>query len=481
MKKVTIYLILALTMLTGCMDEPEPVFYEDDELTISRSLENKPEYSELLAALKRTQYFNILALQGNFTLFAVKNDALENYYTLLGKGSLDELTDEEVNNFVGMHIINKTITSQAFRAGRMTSPENGATLVMSFDEEGVKSAMINGVGFLEFDLPRTNGVIHVLESALTPPNKTIADIINETDEYSIFNEALVQTGVIDSLNIKSDATKNLYTVFVESNEAFAKGGISSFEDLKQKYSTSDDITDPKNGLNRYIRYHIVYGDFTILEFETRIYNTMLFYPLNIEIGDEFMINSFTEDETVKYATINLSQIDKPYWNGFIQELDSEIPIVNIVPDNVLFIGSSLAVSNEELDISKVIYADDAEAPWLSTDKEVFVYRCTEIGDYIEFLSPYLFGVDYKVYYQCASFQAGKSILGVSINNQPVGEPFINIYANVNPENDQYGLYIGKIKIALPGLQRVKIKVEGAYFYPDNNNIRIKKIYFVPDN
>lgn len=480
MKKIIAYLILVLTIITGCIDEPGSVIFEDNELTISRSLENKEEFSELLAALKRTQYFNILALQGSFTLYAVENNAMEDYYALLGKSSLNDLTDDEVKTFVETHIVDKRISSQSFRAGRMTSSVNGATLIMSFGDGGVKSAKINGIGFLEFDLSRTNGLIHILESALSPPDKTIADNIEETEEYSIFYQALVETGIIDSLNVKSDNTKGAYTLFVESNQAFAKGGINSYEDFKQKYSTSDDITEPDNGFNRYIRYHIVYGDFTILEFETRIYNTMLYYPLNIEVGSAFMINKFVEDDIEKYATVNLFQIDKPYWNGFVQELESEIPVIDIIPENVLFIGSTLAISNEELDSSKVIYTSDAEPPWLIGDNEVFNYGSTEIGNYLEFLSPYLFDAEYKIYYQSASSQAGKSILGLSINDQQVGEPFINVYVKVEPETNQYGLYLGKIKIDNPGFQRVKIKVEGAYFYPDNNAIKLKKIYFVPD-
>lgn len=481
MKRINVFIsIVLVVLLAACTNEPGPITFEDEELTIARSLESKEAYSELFKALKRTQYFNILALQGDFTLLAAENSEMQAYYQSIGKATLDDLSEAEVNNLVETHIFYKTIKSVSFKAGRMTPPVNGATLVMSFTEEGIKSAQINDVGFSEFDIPRTNGVIHKVNQVITPPSKTIGEKIKETADYSIFYEALIETGAIEILNDPSEANIGRFTVFVESNAAFASGGIKSYEDLKNKYASLDDVADPEDKLNQFMRYHIVDGDFTILEFQSGVYNTLLNYPLGVEIEETIKINKHIEEGIESYATVNLDFIDKSFRNGFIQELASEIPVIEINPKGALFVGSSLALNTEELDPSKVIYANDAEGPWISSDAEVLQYLCTEVGDYLEFYSPYLFNVDYQVYYEAASYNPGRTILGVYINDQPVGEPFVNDYEKMDPEAGQYGLYVGKVKIESTGFQRVKIKVEGEYFYPDDNFIRLKKIYFVPD-
>lgn len=481
MKKHIYYFTLAIfILLSACIDEPGPIIYEDDEMTIARSLEDKQEYSELLAALKRTQYFNILALQGSFTLLVADNDAFTAYYDKIGVSGLNQLSDEEVKNLVETHIFTRTILSIDFKAGRMPPSANKATLVMSFTDEGIKSAKINGIGISEFDLLRTNGVMYKVNEVISPPDKTIAEKIAESPEYSILYEALVATGVIDSINVKSEASRNRYTVFVESNEALANEGINSYEDLKNKYSDTDDITQPEDKFNQYIRYHIVDGDYTIVEFQSNLYLTLLNYPVKIDVSNELKINLSVDESGVEtYATINIDNIDFSLWNGFLHEIESTIPVIEVYPQSVLFVGTSLALSKEELDMSKVIYAGDAEPPWIAGDKEVLQYLCTEVGSYIEFYSPYMFDVSYKVYYEPSTWAPGKTVLGVYINDEMIGEPFVNVYEKIDLANGKTGYYLGKVTFNKAGSHRIKVKVEGSYLYPEDNYIRLKKIYFEP--
>lgn len=131
---------------------------------------------------------------------------------------------------------------------------------------------------------------------------TIIDALNEKAEYSIFTEALMKTGLCDSiepfdpykrvttyhLDNPKDAYNNTlyypkkntkkYTVFIENNTTFAANGINSFDDLVAKckewygnadewydyvkengitVSTSNDYTNRFNVVNMFVAYHIL--------------------------------------------------------------------------------------------------------------------------------------------------------------------------------------------------------------------------------
>lgn len=475
-------IIVLLSILSGCTDDYVKDIYTDEELTISRYLESNPDYTELVSAMKRTQYFTILSLQGQFTMLVADNDAFKRYYTSKGVAGLGDLDDETVKQLVETLIIETKVTSVNFRIGRMAYPFSGESLIMSFGTGGLGSAKINGILVEAYDIARSNGVMHKMTDVITPADKTIAELFQERPAYSIFYEALQATGIIDTLASTEEYNKNRYTVFAESNEAFTAVGINNYDDLRAAFSDTDDVTDANDGLNQYMRYHILTADLTALEFKSGIYNTVYNYPLKLEISDRFKLNTSIDDQGEETCgLLNLDDIDNLAWNGIVHGLSAPIPLIELSPEPMLHLGTDVCISAEELDFNKIIYAGDASPPWISTDSEVLQYLCTNVGDYVEFYSPYLFAVTYKVYYEPSTFLPGKSILGLYVNDELIGEPFINEHESFDLRNGKKGYYVGTVDITEGGIQRIKVKVEGAYLYPDDNVIRLKKIYFEPAN
>lgn len=482
-KRFIYYTIIVLLSISfGCSDDYVVDAYEDEELTIARYLESNSDYSELVNAMKRTQYFTILSLQGAYTVLAPKNEAFVRYYAQKGVSGLEQLDDETVNHLVGTLVIDSKITSVYFRMGRLAYPLSGESLVMSFGTSGLSSAKVNGVPIKAFDMIRSNGVLHEMEDVITPADKNLAELLQEDASFSIFYEALVATGVIDTLKTMEPEYKNAFTLFVPSNEAFVLAGLNNLEDLKLTYSNTDDVTNPEDSLNQYMRYHILNEDLMLLEFENGIYNTLMNYPIKVDINDQFRINSTIDDEGGEIsAVVDVEHINQLAWNGIMHRLNKIIPAIELKAEPVLHIGSDVLISADELDMNKVIYAGDATTPWITGDSEVWQYHCKNPGDYLEFYSPYLFPSTYKVYYEASSYDPGRTILGLYVNDVMVGEPFINNYESIDLSKGNKGFYVGKVNIRQGGPQRIKVKVEGAYLYPDDNFIRLKKIYFEPAN
>lgn len=106
-----------------------------------------------------------------------------------------------------------------------------------------------------------NGIIHTIDNVLTPATLTLAQMIEQNPKYSIYAQALKQTGYYDTLNISAiggtAANPKFYTVFAESDSVFNAAGISSYAALAKKYSTKGNPKDPADSLHLFMAYHTV--------------------------------------------------------------------------------------------------------------------------------------------------------------------------------------------------------------------------------
>ena len=157
----------------------------------------------------------------------------------------------------------------------------------------------------------TNGLVHKLNRVVPRSSRLLGDTFDRLEGYTIFNEALRKTGLVDSIKESmkyrtlSDGTRTTkfdkpaditdtngselycpteckigYTIFAESDEVMRANGINSFEDLvnyankvyggaaawydyiREKghtVSTGNDYTNRWNALNMFVAYHILYA------------------------------------------------------------------------------------------------------------------------------------------------------------------------------------------------------------------------------
>jgi hypothetical protein len=104
-----------------------------------------------------------------------------------------------------------------------------------------------------------NGIIHVIDNVLTPSAYTVAKLLEQSAEYSIFTEALKETGYYDSLNsaTNTDGTQRWITLIAETNQALSDSGIVSYAALKAKYCNTGNPKNAADSLHLYVAYHIL--------------------------------------------------------------------------------------------------------------------------------------------------------------------------------------------------------------------------------
>jgi uncharacterized surface protein with fasciclin (FAS1) repeats len=254
--------LLALTYYSSCK-KAALVTTTTEDVNIYGYLAKDPgQFSEFVKILDLTGYEGFLNAYGSYTLFAPTNTAISTYLKEINKTSVDQIDMETLKNIVRLHVIEDTITTNAFKDGKLPLVTLFGQYLLTgvTNTEGTSNFRVNRqASVIQSNVLVGNGVIQVIDGVLKPATKTLAQLIELNPEFSIFTQALKETGYYDSLNIADnpDTTRKWLTVFAETNQALRDTGINSYADLKARYSTKNNPKDPEDSLYLYVAYHII--------------------------------------------------------------------------------------------------------------------------------------------------------------------------------------------------------------------------------
>ena len=301
LRSYLVLIIVLTTILTGCLQKlDDENLYTFTGETIADYMENRPElYSDFTRIMKKSKMFSLLATRGSYTCFVPTNEAVNNYLTEKGVGSVDSLSQEEIMEIAYGHIIMQAYLTTDLDEGAIPVPNmNDRYLTVSFEARDSSLAiLVNKVSpIIIKDQEVVNGVVQTISRVLSPSNSLLPDLMTENPEISLFNEALLITGLADSMRLyvdydwkqlafipkatsgsiissvrlPPDKKKYGFTALVETDELYRSHGINTIEDLiayaksvydeaypqdKNLYDTL--YTHRKNPLNRFVAYHLI--------------------------------------------------------------------------------------------------------------------------------------------------------------------------------------------------------------------------------
>jgi uncharacterized surface protein with fasciclin (FAS1) repeats len=249
--------------LKSCFEEEFVNPRTVDKPMISTYLAKIDSFSEFSELLKITGYEAFLKTYGTYTCFVPTNEAFAKFKVRKGKDWRD-LSIDEKKNIVKYVVIKDTLSSKTFSDGKLSKPNmynhyllGGSTII-----DGVSKYRLNKFATItKTDIRVENGIIHVIDEVLEPPASSIAELIENIEGFSIFVQALKETGWYNTLKEVSQDTSKMvwYTVLGESDETLKKAGINSYDDLKARFSNTGDPTSPDDSLNLFVRYHTIKG------------------------------------------------------------------------------------------------------------------------------------------------------------------------------------------------------------------------------
>ncbi|KAL4222381.1 hypothetical protein ACF0H5_018420 [Mactra antiquata] len=150
---------------------------------------------------------------GTFTIFAPNNAA----FAALPTSTIHALSNDvhALSNILKYHVVQGNVKSAAASNELQLTTLNGQKIRFNIYSHN-NVVTIQGSKILHFDRTASNGVIHVLESVMMPPEGDIVDIVAKTSDFSTLLSLVQQAGIASAL--KGDAL----TVFAPTNAAFSR-------------------------------------------------------------------------------------------------------------------------------------------------------------------------------------------------------------------------------------------------------------------
>jgi transforming growth factor-beta-induced protein len=207
-------------------------------------------FSTLVAALDAAGLVEVLAGEGEFTVFAPTNDA----FAALPEGAVEALLEDpegDLTQILLYHVVDGAAMAEDVVALDSVTTIQGEAVSIEIVDGNV---ILNGeVQVIITDIEASNGVIHVIDGVLLPPAmmpeaeelQTITEIAAGDENFSTLVAALEAAGLVEVF-----AGEGQFTVFAPTNDAFAALPEGTVEAL---------LADPEGDLTNILLYHVVEG------------------------------------------------------------------------------------------------------------------------------------------------------------------------------------------------------------------------------
>jgi len=157
---------------TSSTDATEASAPAETTETITDVVAGNEDFSTLLAAVEAAGLGETLAGEGPFTVFAPTDEAFE----ALPEGTLETLlkpkNEELLSSILTYHVVPGEVMAADVESGDVTTV-NGATFTVEASDMGVTitDGQGNEVDVVTTDIVTSNGVIHVIDGVVLPPQE----------------------------------------------------------------------------------------------------------------------------------------------------------------------------------------------------------------------------------------------------------------------------------------------------------------------
>jgi len=264
--------------------------------TIVDIVVNSDDHNTLEAAVIAADLTETLLGDGPFTLFAPTDAA----FAALPDGTVDALLSDPMGDLTDIllyHAVGATALSSDLSDGQKIMTINGKDVTVTINMEGV---FINNAQVTVVDLEADNGVVHVIDAVLLPPDPTVFDIIADSPDHNTL-ETLLNAS---ELNVPL-SDEGTFTVFAPTDDAFSVLDQATIDAL---------LADPMGQLSTILQYHVTGS--TILSSD--LSDKLIGSSLN---GFEYLIRLQDGEATVNNGAI-ITVTDLEGTNGVVHVLDA---------------------------------------------------------------------------------------------------------------------------------------------------------------
>ncbi|MDE3270499.1 fasciclin domain-containing protein [Pseudoalteromonas sp. G4] len=332
-------LVSSMLVVTGCNDDDNnekveiPTIPEPSATTVVDVAVNDGNFTTLVAALEATGLDETLAnTDGNFTVFAPTDAAFE----LLPEGTLDALLadTDTLTDILTYHVIGSKVDASAAisSAGSKVEMVNGDYVGLSLDGD---SLLVNTVTVTATDIMADNGIIHVIDAVLMPPqdkDMPTSNIVETAVAAGTFNTLVAALQATNLDTVLADESKS-YTVFAPTDDAFALLGEETINTLLENTDVLSSI----------LLQHVVVGEV----------DSVTAYTLNgmeaeTASGAKIPVSINSETDSLMFGGAKIITKDIYTTNGIIHVIDAVIVGDVTVPEpvgNIVEVASKAGAFN----------------------------------------------------------------------------------------------------------------------------------------
>ena len=221
-----------------------------NDLDIVQKAQSNPELSILVEAVNAAGLVDTLKAKGPYTVFAPTNAAFASLLTELGVTKSQLFADKQLlTSVLTYHVLAGRVAKADVPVGKAITTVQGG--IFKIDSVGGALKMTDGRNRVSTitttDINAYNGVIHVIDKVLLPPNKTIVQTAQSLPDFSILVEAVVAADLQGTLSGPGP-----FTVFAPTNAAFAAA-------LTELGTTKEALFANKALLTKILTYHVLAG------------------------------------------------------------------------------------------------------------------------------------------------------------------------------------------------------------------------------
>ncbi len=204
-------------------------------------LEDDGRFGTLLAALDAAELTEAVET-GSLTVFAPTDEA----FAALGQETIDALLEDKptLTDILLYHVVGEPLRTRKLVRRSTVETLQGQDVVVVHEKGTVR---INGIRAIDTNLRARNGIAHVIEEVLLPPDgeepiENLVDVLERDGRFGTLLAALDATGLTETLE-----NGGPFTVFAPTDEAFA--------DLGQ--DTIDALLDDPDTLREILLFHVL--------------------------------------------------------------------------------------------------------------------------------------------------------------------------------------------------------------------------------
>jgi uncharacterized surface protein with fasciclin (FAS1) repeats len=133
--------------------------------TIVDTAAGNADFSTLVSAVQQADLVDTLNAEGPYTVFAPTNAAFAKIDPATLQGILGD--KEKLTKILTYHVLGSKVTSSDLQPTQTVATVEGSDVTITADASGAK---INDANITTTDIETCNGVIHVIDTVLVPPD-----------------------------------------------------------------------------------------------------------------------------------------------------------------------------------------------------------------------------------------------------------------------------------------------------------------------